>query len=63
MVAKTGFDANGTAIFNNVPSSGTFYVVADTSSTHQLLWNIKVELKPDTNAIVLDERNTTPIDR
>jgi hypothetical protein len=63
MVAKTGFDANGTAIFNNVPSSGTFYVVADTSSAHHLLWNIKVELKPEANAITLDERNTTPIDK
>ncbi len=63
VVARTGFDANGTAIFNNVPSSGTFYVVADTSYTHHLLWNIKVELKPDATAIVLDERNTTPIDR
>ena len=63
MVAKTGFDANGTAIFNNVPSSGTFYVVADTSYTHHLLWNIKVELRPGANAITLDERNTTPIDK
>jgi hypothetical protein len=63
MVAKAGFDANGTAVFNNVPSSGTFYVVADTSYTHHLLWNIKVELKPDTNAITLDERNKTPIDK
>ena len=63
MVAKTGFDANGTAIFNNVPSSGTFYVVADTSYTHHLLWNLKVELKPGANAITLDERNTTPIDK
>jgi hypothetical protein len=63
VVARTGFDANGTAIFNNVPSSGTFYIVADTSYTHHLLWNIKVELKPDANALTLDERNTTPIDK
>jgi hypothetical protein len=62
-VARTGFDGNGTAIFNNVPSSGTFYVVADTSYTHHLLWNLKVELKPGANAITLDERNTTSIDR
>jgi hypothetical protein len=63
VVARTGFDGNGAAIFNNVPSSGTFYVVADTSYTHHLLWNLKVELKPGANAITLDERNTAPIDQ
>src|SRR5713226_8006667 len=63
VVARTGFDGNGAAIFNNVPSSGTFYVVADTSYTHHLLWNLKVELKPGANAITLDERNTTLIDQ
>jgi len=63
VVARTGFDGNGTAIFNNVPSVGTFYVVADTSYTHHLLWNLKVELKPGANAITLDERNTTPINQ
>jgi hypothetical protein len=63
MVAKTGFDANGTAIFNNVPRSGTFCVVAETSYTHHLLWNLTVELKPGASAITLDERNQTPIDR
>ena len=63
VVARGGFDKNGMAIFNNVPSSGTFYVVADTSYTHHLLWNLKVELKPGANAITFDERNTTPINR
>ena len=62
-VAKTGFDANGTATFNNVPSSGTFYVVADTAYTHHLVWNLRVDLKPGANAITMDERNATPIDR
>jgi len=63
VVARAGFDGNGTAIFNNVPSSGTFYLVADTSYTHHLLWNLKVELKPGANAITLDERNTMPINQ
>ena len=42
---------------------GTFYVVADTSYTHHLVWNVRVDLKPGANSITLDERNTTPIDR
>jgi hypothetical protein len=63
VVARAGFDANGTAIFNNVPSSGTFYVVADTSYTRHLIWNLKVNLAPGANSITLDERNMTPLDR
>lgn len=62
-VAKTGFDANGTAIFPNVPSTGTFYLVVDTSRAHHLMWNVRVDLKPGANSIKLDESNTTPIDR
>jgi len=62
-VAKTGFDANGTAIFANVPSMGTFYLVVDTSRAHHLMWNVRVDLKPGANSIKLDESNTTPIDR
>ena len=62
-VARTGFDASGTATFNNVPSSGTFYVVTETAYTHHLVWNLRVDLKPGANAITLDERNATPIDR
>jgi hypothetical protein len=63
VVARAGFDRNSTAAFNNVPSLGTFYVVADTSYTHHLVWNVRVDLKPGVNSITLDERNTTPIDR
>jgi hypothetical protein len=63
VVARAGFDRNGMAAFNNVPSLGTFYIVADTSYTHHLVWNVRVDLKPGTNSITLDERNTTPIDR
>ena len=45
------------AAFNNVPSLGTFYVVADTSYTHHPVWNIRVDLKPGSNSITLDEGN------
>ena len=60
-VARAGFDASGVATFNNVPNSGTFYIVADTSYTNHLLWNIRVDLKPGANMVTFDERNTTPI--
>jgi hypothetical protein len=63
LVARTGFDGTGMAVFNNVPSSGTFYVVTETPSTHHLLWNLKVDLKPGANSLTVDERNATPIDR
>jgi hypothetical protein len=61
-VARTAFDTNGTATFTNVPSTGTFYVVADTSRPH-LMWNVRVDLKPGVNSIKLEESNMTPIDR
>jgi len=63
LVARTGFDGTGMAVFNNVPSSGSFYVVTETPSTHHLIWNLKVDLKPGANSLTVDERNATPIDR
>jgi len=60
-VARTGFDASGVATFPNVPSSGTFYLVADTSYTNHLLWNVRIDLRPGANTMILDERNITPI--
>ena len=58
-VTQTGFDASGVAMFNNVPSSGTFYLLADTSNTNHRLWNVRIDLKPGANLITFDERNTT----
>lgn len=63
IVARTGFDVQGIAAFNNVPSSGTFYILADTSSTNHLIWSVKVDLKPGANSFTLDERNATPVGR
>src|SRR5262249_33727815 len=62
-VSRTSFDAKGTATFTNVPSTGTFYLVADTSPPRRLMWNVRVDLKPGVNSIKLDESNMTPIDR
>ncbi len=62
-VAATKLDGNGSASFTNIPRLGTFYLIVDTSRTHHLLWNVKVDLKPGRNSIQLDESNLTPIDR
>lgn len=51
------------APFNNVPNSGTFYVVAETVSTNHHIWNLRIELRPGANSLVLDERNAVPIDK
>ena len=63
LVATTKLDGNGSASFTNIPRTGTFYLVVDTSRAHHLMWNLKVELKAGHNSIQLDESNTTPIDR
>ena len=62
-VATAKLDANGSASFANIPATGTFYVVADTPRSHHLFWNVRVDLKPGSNSIRLDESNTTPVDR
>jgi hypothetical protein len=63
IVARTGFDANGVATFSNVPSSGTFWIGADTGNVNHRFWNVRVDLKPGANSVTLDERNMTPLDR
>src|SRR5262249_35228585 len=62
-VATTKLDANGSVRFPNIPTTGTFYVVTETLRPHQLLWNVRIDLKPGSNSIRLDESNTTPVDR
>jgi hypothetical protein len=62
-VSATKLDANGSASFTNIPSTGTFYLVVDTSRAHHLMWNVRVDLKPGRNSVQLDESNITPIDR
>ena len=62
-VASTRLDGNGATTFSNIPKTGTFYVVADTSRAHHLFWNLRVDLKPGSNSVRLDESNTTPVDR
>jgi len=63
VAAKATFDQTGTASFSNIPTLGTFYVLADTSYSHHLVWNVRVDLKPGANSVTLDEQNITPIER
>lgn len=63
LVARATFDQHGNAAFSNIPALGTFYVVADTSYSHHLVWNVRVDLKPGANSVILDEQNTTHIER
>ncbi|HEY3838314.1 MAG TPA: hypothetical protein VGL72_17165 [Bryobacteraceae bacterium] len=63
LVARATFDQNGIAAFNNIPTLGAFYVVADTAYSHHLLWNVRVDLKPGANSVSLDEQNSAHIER
>ena len=63
VVAQATFNQTGTAAFNNIPTLGTFYVVADTSYSRHLVWNVRVDLNPGANSVTLDEQNITRIDR
>ncbi len=62
-VTSARLDANGSTTFANIPSTGTFYIVVDTSKPRHLFWNVRVDLKPGSNSVHLDERNITPVDR
>ena len=59
VVATAIIDQNGTLVFNNIPTLGTFYVVADTSYSNHLVWNVRIDLKPGANSLTLNEQNTT----
>jgi hypothetical protein len=40
---------------------GTYYVVLEILYQGQhLLWNVRVDMKPGTNVLTLDQRNTSP---
>jgi hypothetical protein len=54
-------DASGKAGFAGV-APGSYYLMAAAESGGQpILWNLKVELKPGQNALLLTPRNLTPI--
>jgi hypothetical protein len=60
-VTSVRTDASGKASLPGV-APGTYYLMGSTFSGGQmLLWDIKVELRPGANTIVLNERNATPV--
>ncbi|MEW5977637.1 MAG: tetratricopeptide repeat protein [Acidobacteriota bacterium] len=51
-------DANGRAQFSGVPP-GTYFVFGSTQYNNQpFLWDLRVDLKPGTNTVTLDQRNS-----
>jgi choice-of-anchor C domain-containing protein len=61
--AKMMMPGSGPALFSpNVPA-GTYYVMSATSvNNSSVVWDVKVELKPGANSVVLDQRNSEPAD-
>jgi hypothetical protein len=54
-------DAAGKATLSGV-APGTYYLMGSTFAGGQmLLWDVRVELRAGANAIVLDQRNATPV--
>jgi hypothetical protein len=63
VVVNAKFDANGAVTFPNA-DAGTYYVFASSLDNRvPLFWNVRVDLKPGTNSVTLDQRNATSIDR
>jgi hypothetical protein len=60
-VGKAQFDAGGKASLTGL-ASGTYYVLASARfNGHLLLWNERVDVKPGTNAVVLEPANAVPV--
>ena len=63
LVASAKLDGNGGFTFDKA-RAGSYYLVGQTSYNGlHLVWNLRVDLRPGANSVILDQRNTTPIDR
>ncbi len=55
-------DAGGKTTFPAVPP-GSYYVLGQGVANKQhLVWDVKVDLRPGANSLILDQRNFTPLD-
>lgn len=60
VLASTRLDPYGGTSFGQA-QLGTFYVVLEIRYQGQhLLWNVRVDMKPGTNVLTLDQRNASP---
>jgi len=55
-LAKITTDAAARGVFPKVPA-GTYYVFGQFTGGHPVIWNLKVDLKPGPNALVLSPQN------
>lgn len=55
-VAKITTDALARGVFPKVPA-GTYYVFGQFTGGHPVIWNLRVELKPGPNALILSPQN------
>jgi hypothetical protein len=61
-VAEAKMDQNARATLPGVPA-GTYYLFAVAAYNKQLLvWDLRVDLKPGANSVILDQRNVAPLD-
>jgi hypothetical protein len=61
MAGVVRIDLSGKATFLGVPA-GSYYVFGTTHAKHLALsWDVRVDLKPGTNSLVLDQTNAATL--
>lgn len=61
-VGRVKFDAKGKAQLPALPP-GTYYLVGSIMyDDRPMVWDLKIDLKPGPNSVILDQRNAAPID-
>ncbi|MGH8282593.1 MAG: hypothetical protein ACRESE_01950 [Gammaproteobacteria bacterium] len=61
--AKVMMPGSGSGVLSPKVPAGTYYVmIATFANNASLLWDVKVDLKPGANSVMLDRRNAEPAD-
>ena len=60
-VGRVQIDAKGKAQFPPLPA-GTYYLVGSALyDNRQIIWDLRIDIKPGANSVTLDQRNAAPI--
>lgn len=60
-IGRVKLDAKGKAQFPALPA-GTYYVVGSALyENRQMIWDLRIDLKPGANSVTVDQRNAAPI--
>jgi hypothetical protein len=60
-VGRVQIDAKGKAQFPPLPA-GTYYLVGSAVyDNRQMIWDLRIDIKPGANSVTLDQRNAAPI--